>query len=51
VPEIRRRILDGEKDYKDLVHERAGEIKARIIERAGEILMVKDCRYTATSKT
>jgi len=43
VPEIRKKILDGEKDYRDLLHERVGEIKAQIIERDGQILMVKDC--------
>ncbi|HVX66658.1 MAG TPA: radical SAM protein [Bryobacteraceae bacterium] len=43
VPEVRKEILDGKKDYKDLVHEKVGEIKAQIIERDGQILMVKDC--------
>ncbi len=43
VPEIRKRILDGEIDYKILLNEPIGEIKARIIERDGKILMVKDC--------
>jgi uncharacterized radical SAM superfamily Fe-S cluster-containing enzyme len=43
VPEIRQRILDGELDYRVLATERVGEIEARIIERDGTILMVKDC--------
>ncbi|MGE5646387.1 MAG: radical SAM protein [Acidobacteriota bacterium] len=43
VPEIRQQILDGKKDYKDLLYEKAGEIKAQIIERDGKILMVKEC--------
>ena len=43
VPEIRQEILDGKKDYKILINEEVGEIKAQIIERDGKILMVKDC--------
>src|SRR5262245_57150864 len=43
VPEIRQRILDGKQDYRVLINERPGEIKAQIIERDGRILMVKDC--------
>jgi 7,8-dihydro-6-hydroxymethylpterin dimethyltransferase len=43
VPEIRRQILDGKHDYRVLLNERPGEIKAQIIEREGKILMVKDC--------
>jgi len=43
VPEARREILDGKKDWKDLLHEKVGEIKAQIIERDGKILMVKEC--------
>ena len=43
VPEIRQEILDGKKDYKILINETVGEIKAQIIERDGKILMVKDC--------
>jgi uncharacterized radical SAM superfamily Fe-S cluster-containing enzyme len=43
VPEIRKRMLDGEIDYKILLTQKVGEIKARIIERDGKILMVKDC--------
>ena len=43
VREARQSILDGKKDYKDLLHEKVGEIKAQIIERDGKILMVKEC--------
>src|SRR5690242_10569488 len=43
IPEIRQRIVDGEVDYKILLNEPVGEIKARIIERDGKILMVKEC--------
>jgi uncharacterized radical SAM superfamily Fe-S cluster-containing enzyme len=43
VREARQAILDGKKDYKDLLHEKVGEIKAQIIERDGKILMEKDC--------
>ncbi|HKV79043.1 MAG TPA: radical SAM protein [Candidatus Sulfotelmatobacter sp.] len=43
VPEIRQQIVDGKQDYRILLNERPGEIKAQIIERQGRILMVKDC--------
>jgi 7,8-dihydro-6-hydroxymethylpterin dimethyltransferase len=43
VPEIRQQILDGKQDYRILIEEKPGEIKAQIIERDGTILMVKDC--------
>jgi uncharacterized radical SAM superfamily Fe-S cluster-containing enzyme len=43
VPEIRRQIVDGKQDYRVLLNEKPGEIKAQIIERDGRILMVKDC--------
>ena len=43
VRETRQEILDGKKDYKILLNEKVGEIKAQIIERDGKILMVKDC--------
>ncbi|HWQ32357.1 MAG TPA: radical SAM protein [Blastocatellia bacterium] len=44
VPEIRRRVIDGELPVEILRgNERLGEIKAQIIERDGKILMVKDC--------
>jgi uncharacterized radical SAM superfamily Fe-S cluster-containing enzyme len=43
VPEIRKRILDGELPVEILKTQKVGEIKAQIIERDGKILMVKDC--------
>jgi uncharacterized radical SAM superfamily Fe-S cluster-containing enzyme len=43
VPEIRKRILDGETPIDVLYNDRPGEIKAQVIERDGKILMVKDC--------
>ena len=43
VREARQEILDGKRDYKILINEKVGEIKANIIERDGKILMVKDC--------
>jgi len=43
VPEIRQQIIDGKLPVEVLMHEKAGEIKAQIIERDGKILMVKDC--------
>ena len=43
VPEIRQQIVDGKQDYRVLLNEKPGEIKAQIIERDGKILMVKDC--------
>jgi uncharacterized radical SAM superfamily Fe-S cluster-containing enzyme len=44
IPEIRQKIVDGEVDYKILLNEPVGEIKAKIIERDGKILMVKECK-------
>ena len=43
VPEIRQQILDGKIPVEILRNEKVGEIKATIIERDGQILMVKDC--------
>ena len=43
IPEIRQQIVDGKVDYKILLNEQVGEIKAKIIERDGKILMVKEC--------
>ena len=43
VREARQEILDGKRDYRVLLTEKIGEIKAQIIERDGKILMVKDC--------
>ena len=43
VREARQEIVDGKRDYKVLLTEKIGEIKATILERDGKILMVKDC--------
>ena len=43
VPEIRQQILDGKLPVEILKNEKIGEIKAKIIERDGKIMMVKDC--------
>ena len=43
VIEARQRIIDGEEDYKILVREKVGEIKAQIVERDGQVWMVKEC--------
>ncbi len=43
VKEARERILEGEQDYKTLINEKVGEIKAQIIERDGQVWMIKDC--------
>src|SRR5256884_767077 len=41
--EAREAIIAGKKDWRDLMHEKVGEIKAQIIERDGQVWMVKDC--------
>jgi uncharacterized radical SAM superfamily Fe-S cluster-containing enzyme len=43
VPEIRNKIVNGELPVEILRNEKAGEIKAQVIQRDGNILMVKDC--------
>ena len=43
VVEARERIIDGKEDYQILINEKVGEIKAKIVERNGEIWMIKDC--------
>src|ERR1700745_2361680 len=43
VIEARENILSGKQDVSVLINEKVGEIKAQIIERDGEIWMVKDC--------
>jgi len=43
VHEAREAIMSGSKDWTDLVHEKVGEIKAQIIERDGQVWMVKEC--------
>ena len=43
IPEIRKKILDGELPVEILMNEKRGEIKARIVEKDGKIVMVKEC--------
>ncbi len=43
VKEARDAIMSGQKDFRDLMYEKVGEIKAEIIERDGEVWMVKEC--------
>jgi 7,8-dihydro-6-hydroxymethylpterin dimethyltransferase len=43
VREARSKILSGDQDYRSLIHEHVGEIKADIVERDGQIWMVKEC--------
>ena len=43
VVEARERIIAGEEDYRVLIDEKVGEIKATIIERDGQVWMVKEC--------
>ena len=43
VKEARKRIIEDGEDPFQVIQERPGEIKATIIERDGEIWMVKDC--------
>src|SRR5205809_27677 len=43
VKEARQKILSGDQDWKLLLSEKLGEIKASIIERDGQVWMVKDC--------
>jgi uncharacterized radical SAM superfamily Fe-S cluster-containing enzyme len=43
VKEARAKIMSGVKDWQLLLSEKTGEIKANIIERDGQVWMVKDC--------
>ncbi len=43
VIEARNQIINGERDYRDLINEQVGEVKAQIVERNGEVWMVKEC--------
>ena len=48
VPEIRQQIIDGKLPHEILLNEKVGEIKAQIIERDGQIWMVKECPVHGT---
>jgi uncharacterized radical SAM superfamily Fe-S cluster-containing enzyme len=43
VKDAREGIINGEKDWKDLMYEKVGEIKAQIIKRDGQVWMIKEC--------
>src|ERR1700692_4022402 len=43
VIEAREDILSGENEVSMLINDKVGEIKAQIIERDGEVWMIKDC--------
>ena len=43
VLEAREAIINGTQDWTTLLHEKVGEVKADIIERDGQVWMVKDC--------
>ena len=43
VRETREKIFSGEEDYRILIEEEVGVIKARIVERDGQIWMEKEC--------
>ncbi len=43
VKEVRGAVLSGKKDLSELIDGRPGEVKANIIERDGQIWMVKEC--------
>jgi len=43
VREARQAIVDGKQDVAILLTEKVGEIKAQIIERDGQVWMIKDC--------
>jgi uncharacterized radical SAM superfamily Fe-S cluster-containing enzyme len=43
VKDVRNRILSGEADWKVLIQGTPGEVKARIVERDGQVWMEKTC--------
>jgi 7,8-dihydro-6-hydroxymethylpterin dimethyltransferase len=43
VKDARSKIMNGDENWQSLLTEKTGEIKANIIERDGEVWMVKDC--------
>jgi uncharacterized radical SAM superfamily Fe-S cluster-containing enzyme len=48
VKEARRRILSGETDIESITREHAGEIRAHILERDGQVIMEKTCPIHGT---
>ncbi len=44
VREVRAQILSGEKDLSTLIDGKPGEIRAKIVEKNGEIVMQKTCK-------
>jgi len=50
VKEARETIISGAADWTRLLHQKVGEVKANIIERNGQVWMVKDCPSTARPK-
>ena len=46
VKEAREAIIGGQQEWTKLLHEKVGEVKAEIIERDGQVWMVKDCPST-----
>ena len=43
VKEARAKIMNGDENWQSLLTEKTGEVKANIIERDGQVWMVKDC--------
>ncbi|MEE9291292.1 MAG: radical SAM protein, partial [Acidobacteriota bacterium] len=43
VKDVRNRIINGESDWQTLINGKPGEIKARIVERDGQVWMEKEC--------
>jgi uncharacterized radical SAM superfamily Fe-S cluster-containing enzyme len=43
IPELRKKIIDGETPLEVLLNDKIGEIKARVIEKDGKIVMEKEC--------
>ncbi len=43
VKEARAKIINGDENWQSLLTEKTGEVKANIIERDGQVWMVKDC--------
>ena len=43
VIEARERIISGKDDYRILIDQKVGEVKAKIVERDGQVWMIKDC--------